>query len=255
MKNYLLLLLSFVIVFAACKKDEEEQIEDQLTPKKDQWGFALNYTATWCGPCGNWGAPLIHEYADAGKVVAITAHASGDPMYNPALYGSFENVRTNGGGIPAFWVGDIKTTEMNHMDNLLSQTPLAGIAMSKTDNGSSMTVKTKTEFFEAGSGEYYLVVLLLESGIDGSSSAGSYSQNGVSNPATYKHDFVLRTSHVDGSVYGELIATDPTKGKSVAKEVTLTIDENWTNDVYPVVILWRKNLSGSPKYEFINAVL
>ncbi len=256
MKRYNLLLIAILIVFFSCKKDQNEDpsSSDNLVVLKQQWGFALNYTAAWCGPCGNWGAPLIHQFAEAGNVVAVTAHASGDPMYNQALYSSFENVRTDGGGIPAFWVGDKKSTNMSDMTVLLAQTPKAGIAIQSSMNENTMTVKAKIQFFETDPGDYYLSILILESGIDGSSSSGEYAQNGTSNPDSYKHDFVLRASSQTGNAYGEIITTDPAAGFSIDKEYTLNISTSWTNVVYPVAILWRKNPEGIPKYEFVNAV-
>ena len=255
MRKFSLIILGFIFVFVSCNKNEEEEpVTDTLVPQKSQWGFALNYTATWCGPCGSWGAPLIHELEEMGNVVAITAHASGDPMFNQGLYNSFENVRTNGGGIPSFWIGDTKTNNESFMTTLLEQEPVAGIAISSSKSGTSITVKTKTEFFEAGEGEYYLSVLILESGIDGSSSSGQYAQNGTDTPATYKHDFVLRASATDGNAYGELVTTDPAKGTTVSKNYTITLEESWNNEVYAVAVLWRKSTTGMPVFEFVNAV-
>lgn len=254
MKKFSLIFLSSLIILFACNKKDDEEPTETLVPTKTQWGFALNYTATWCGPCGAWGAPLIHEFEEAGNVVAITAHSTGDPMYIAALYNSFENIRTSGGGIPSFWVGDIKTTAVGSMENLLAQTAIAGIALNSTMGSGTMTVKTKSEFFEDSPGDYYLVVLILESGIDGSGSAGDYAQNGTAAPATYKHDFVLRASSGNNNVYGEVIATDPAKGETISKDFTITIDPSWDNEVYAVAILWKKDSSSIPKYKFINAV-
>ena len=244
MKNFALLFLSLTFIFTSCNKDEESDNPDDqpLTPKQEQWGFAINYTATWCGPCGDWGAPLIHDLSEAGDVVAITVHASGDPMFNSGLYTSFDADRPSGGGIPSFWISDTKTTSMSDMTALLQQTPIAGIAIESTINESSITVKTKTEFFEAGSGKYFLSVLILEDGIDGSSAAGDYEQNGVADPTNYKHDFVLRASSVSNNTYGEEIIVSPEKGATVEKEYEITLNATWDQNVYPVAILWYVDL-------------
>jgi len=256
MKNFALLLLGLAFIFVSCNKDEETDNPDNqpLTPKQEQWGFAINYTATWCGPCGDWGAPLIHDLSETGDVIAITAHAANDPMYNSGLYGSFNADRPNGGGIPSFWIGDIKTTSVSAMTALLEQTPIAGIAIETTKNETTMTVKTKTEFFEAGNGKYFLSVLILEDGIDGSSSAGDYEQNGAEDPTSYQHDFVLRASSVNGNSYGEMIIQDPEKGAAVDKEYEITLNPSWDQDVYAVAILWEVDLFGSPNFKFINAI-
>lgn len=255
MNKIVLLSLSLFILFASCSKDDDEINENgELVPIQQQWGFALNYTATWCGPCGDWGAPLIHDFADAGNVVAITAHSSQDPMHNSTLYSAFSSDRPVGGGIPSFYIGDIKSTSMSDMDALLNQTPKAAIAFKYSVEGTTMTIDTRTTFYSTQTGIFNLEVLLLESGIDGSATAGDYEQNGVANPESYTHDFVLRASSSGNSVYGEKISTDPTKNDVVDKQFTIEVKPEWNQQVYPVAILWKKNSLGELVFEFINAV-
>lgn len=260
MRLYLSIIFLVAIVFSSCKKEEEEQqthkvpdIENQTTPEKVQWGFALYYTATWWGYCGDWGGPLIHEFAAAGKVVAIAAHASNDPMYDANLYKSFTDVRSTGGAIPSFWVGDIKTYQPESMTELLNQIPIAGIGITFTKSETNIKVNTNVKFYEDATGEYYLSVLILESGIDGSSSAGAYAQSGTANPSSYQHDFVLRASSVEGNAYGELIIENPDEGENIENEYVIQLNSSWTKTVYPVAILWKKDIATSPNYKFINA--
>jgi len=245
----------FVLVVSACKKDEEEDT-NTLNPSAQQMGFAINYTATWCGHCGNWGAPLIHDYSTAASNgVTICAH-TGDPMAN-SLFDSFKADRTTGGGIPSFWVGDIKTTDGSAMTNLLgSGDAVAGVDYSFNIEGGVMKITTQTKFFGAGTGEYYLSVLVLEDGIDGSSSAGQYTQSGTSTSYPdddYHHDFVLRASSVADNAYGEKIADDPASGFTVDKEYSITVDTSWSNP-YAVAIIWNKVAGDAPQYKYINAL-
>ena len=251
MKKLTLILLAFVLVASACKKDEED--ENTLEPTAAQRGFAIEYTATWCGPCGNWGAPRMHKYGhDAPHGALITVHASGDPMYNQSLYASFSQDRPTGGGIPSFWVGDAEGNSDNDMKTLLASGDAdAGIDLSFEKDGNKLTVKTMTKFFSPASGDYYLSVLLCEDGIDGSASAGAYKQNGTSDPE-YKHEYVLRASSVDGNAYGVKISSNPSDGSTVEKDYTFTLDPSWKN-VYPVAIVWRKDASSSPLYKYINS--
>jgi len=250
--HLLLFLLLVVTTFSNCKKEEEES--EKFAPKQTQYGFAINYTAKWCGPCGSWGAPAIHDLhdVDADKVVAITAHASGDPMHNRNLYYSFSasDQRYTGGGIPSFWVGDTKTYRTSAMTTLLNRTAVAGMDMKANKENGKMKIDAQVKFFEAGSGEYYLSILVLEDGIDGGSSASnSYQQNGTNDP-DYKHDFVLRACHVQNNAYGELIATDPEINKTFDISTEIDIDSSW-DKVYPVLLLWHKNANNF--YEFVNA--
>ena len=258
-------MLAFVLIASACKKEpNDKEIEDEgknpvagaLAPSPIQNGFAINYTATWCGPCGYMGAPIIHTHAkNAANGAVITAHAQGDPMNN-SLYGSFVYDRTITAGIPTFWVGDITTEDNTAMTTLLAGGYAdAGVDYSYEISGTTMIVKTKTKFFSPTSKKYYLSVLVLEDGIDGSSTAGEYKQNGAisSYPNDdYHHDFVLRKSSIDEKAYGEEIASSPAKGSVVEKTYTITLDASWKN-TYPVLIIWEKNSGDYPQYKYINS--
>lgn len=255
MKKVLFSLIVITILFSACKKDDEENGEKGLVVKKEQWALALNYTATWCGPCGSWGAPLIMQLGSMDKVLAVKAHASNDPMNNSAYYSSFTAERPSN-GIPSFWINDEKVTAQNAVNKVNEAIALpvhAGLAMEADRVGTQYNVKVKAEWFEAGAGSYYLSVFLLENGIDGSASAGAYSQNGVNDP-DYEHYYVFRTVATQ-NLYGEPLATDPAAEYSVEKEYTIDIDPTWTNDVYPVAVLWNYVGTGErPNYKFVNAI-
>ncbi|MEZ5084635.1 MAG: Omp28-related outer membrane protein [Bacteroidales bacterium] len=174
-------------------------------------------------------------------------------MYDANLYKSFTDDRSTGGAIPSFWVGDIKTYQPESMTELLNQIPIAGIGIMYTKSETNIKVNTNVKFFEDATGEYYLSVLILESGIDGTSSAGAYAQTGTANPSYYQHDFVLRASSIEGNAYGELILTNPMEGENIENDYEIPLNSSWTNTLYPVAILWKKDIATSPKYKFINA--
>jgi len=255
MKKINLLILFISVVFISCKKENNEPVNpaDDLIPAQLQWGLAINYTATWCYYCGEWGAPLIHEFADTGYVVAISVHAQNDPMFNGMLYNSLTSERPTGGGIPSFWVGDVQTTDMSAMTSLLNEIPVAALAIHSDRSADSLKVEVKTVFYEADSSEFFLSVLILEDGIDGSANAGNYAQNGTANPDNYKHDFVLRASSVPSNGYGESLITAPTAGTEVSSVYSIYISPEW-DDVYAVAILWRVDLWSSPAFKYVNAV-
>ena len=214
MKKLTFLLLALLIISSACKKEEKEETPANivLKPTASQKGFAMEYTATWCHPCGEWGSPLIHQYASkAPNGAIITVHESGDPMYNDILEFSLTTNRPFNSGIPFFWVGDTADAdEIDAMVDLLATgNAVAGVDISYTKSGNTMTVKTKTEFFSDAQGDYNLSVLVLEDGIDGYS-AGEYKQEG-SHSDSYTHDFVLRASASEYDAFGELISSNPKK--------------------------------------------
>ncbi|HRZ43401.1 MAG TPA: Omp28-related outer membrane protein [Bacteroidales bacterium] len=257
MKKILLALTAVVLLFGACKKtDDNNNNNTGITVKKEQWALAINYTATWCGYCGSWGAPLIKETGALPRVVAITPHASNDPMYNATFYSQFNAERATGGGIPSFWVNDTKTGQgdtKSAAQTATSLMPSAALGMEATRNGAVYNVKVKAEWYTAGTGEYYLSVFLLESGIDGSASAGQYKQSGTSDPA-YTHSFVFRTC-ATSSLYGDMIASSPAAAYTVEKEYAINILPDWQKTVYPVAILWKYDpTSAKPNYKFVNAI-
>lgn len=252
----ILFIVAIAIIIASCKKTDETPATPALKPIQKQWGLVIEYTAKWCGPCGNWGAPLMHDLCSSSPyVVGIAAHASGDPMYNSTLYTAFESERTTGGGIPSFWIGDEDSQSQSTLDAILAKTATAAIDLNYTKTASAMTINTQTKFFTATNGDYYLSVLILESGVDGGTNATSdYKQNGTSDP-DFKHEHILRAA-AGGKSYGESIISGAiTAGKTVNKSYTIAIDPSWKKTLYPVAILWKyESGSTAPKYKFINCI-
>lgn len=257
MKKLLFAVLVVGLFSTSCKKDENTEPDPVvgLNPAKVQWGWTFEYTRTNCSTCGSTGGPLIHKLHNLGNVVAIAGHCTGgaDPMETNLVYGF--NDRPSGGSIPSFWVGDRKVglsgnEAVDTMKALKTRVPIAGLDMSYSISGDVMTVKTKTKFFSAANGEFYLSVFVLEDGIDGGESSGAYNQAGAS---AYVHDFVLRDVSA-GNVYGELITTNPAVNSVVDKEYTFTIKTGWVKtNCYPVAMIWKLDNSASPKHVYINA--
>jgi hypothetical protein len=256
MKKILFLMIGLALVFASCNKEDDDTTDKGIVVKKEQWAMAINYTATWCGPCGSWGAPLIKETGALPRVMAITMHASGDPMYEATYYGQSTGDRETGGGIPSFWVNDTKSTSSNTKSTAEGATallPTAALGMKAEKTGATYSVKVKAEWYAAGTGDYYLSVFLLEDGIDGSAAAGAYKQNGATDP-NYTHSFVFRTAASAG-FFGDLVASAPAAGHTVEKEFSINILPSWTKNVYPVAILWKYDPTGAkPHYKFVNTI-
>ncbi len=254
--TYLVFLLFLLL---ACAKEDQE-VEENST-YFDQWALVINYTAASCYNCGAWGAPLVHEIEESGKVVTICAHSLSDPMYTPIML-SFKKDRESGGEIPAFWVGDINTVDEVSTSLAVglvkSNLPVAGLEISHTMTDTIMTVTVKSIFSVASTGEYYLSVFQLEDGIDGSYSSGLYRQSGTLHTYPnddYTHDFVLRKSSVGKEAYGEKIIEQPEKDQVILNEYIFSTNTYPKGNVYPVAVLWKYDPSGSlPHYKFINAI-
>ena len=260
MKKLIYLFVIVLVVLASCKKDNTTTptptpTQTTLNPVQKQWGFVIEYTATWCYYCGAWGASTMDALCATPYTAGVSCHSSNDPMYNATLYTSFYNDRTDGGGIPSFWIGDASNYQTGTLTSLLAQTATAAIDLNYTKSGTKMTVNTQTKFFAAGTGNYYLSVYLIESGIDGSTTAPTaYVQNNPPNPATYKHMQVLRTTSVPSNAYGESIYSGAvTAGKTINKTYSLTIDPTWTKTLNVIAVLWKYDATSAvPQYKYVN---
>jgi hypothetical protein len=265
MKKLTLILLAFVLVASACKKDEEEETDpNALNPTETQKGFAIEYTSTTCSLCGHYGGPTLHQFAkDASHGVVIALHVNGnsDPMANNTLSYGFSNDRPSGGGIPSFWIAD-KKADMKDQGAMkvyldANKTAIAGIDIKYTKEGNKMKVETLTKFFAAGTGDYYLSVYILEDGIDGSSNAPQgYVQPGVSQSYPnddYKHDFVMRAASNNNSM-GELLVSNPAKDKEISKSYTIALDPSWNKKLYAVAVIWKFDMNGTIQYSYVNSI-
>lgn len=237
--------------------DTEATIDDgsciALGPK--QYGFVLEYTATWCVNCGIWGTPTMHELIAMGDVIGIACHGDNDPMYNAGLYTSFSSARPDGGGIPSFWIGDesmppTPSAYPGKMTTLMSRDPDASIICQGVRKDDSVTITAYSEFLKDLTGDYYVSVMITETGIDGSATSGAYKQEGTTTPDTYTHQHVLRAAY-GNNCYGSLISSGSViAGKMFQKNYTLYVDPTWTEQLATVVVLWKKN---GMMYEYINA--
>ncbi len=253
MKNILLGLVVLFFLGASCEDPIDPPIVqptpwDNLNPGTSQWGLVINYTSYTCGFCGSWGVPLMNSCINLTKVVGIAVKTSSDPQYNALIYSGFSNERTTGGGIPAFWVADEKTTSsstLGAMQTLKARTPKAAIAMKHEIVGDSMiiysSINTLTGFDNAG--EYHLGVVVQEDGLQ-------YSQNGISDP-DYKHNYVSRRAHKD-LTYGDVVTL--TTGVKNNFRHAIKLESAWVKaNCYASVVLYKKEGTTKPVYKYINA--
>lgn len=216
---------------------------DNLTPANAQWGLVINYTANWCSPCGNWGVPLLNDCVNLTKVVGIVVKADGDPQYNATIYGSFVGDRVTGGGIPAFWMGDEKSTNKPVLQSLMARVPTAAVAMKHEIKGDSMIVYSSVSTLTGYTpGDYFLSVVVQEDGLQ-------YSQAGITDP-DYKHKYVARRASKD-LAYGEAVTLAP--GVKNNYRHAIKLESAWVKEnCYASVVLYKKEGTTKPVYKFIN---
>ena len=260
MKKLTFILMAFVLIVSACKKDDETEEPEALNPTAAQKGFTIEYTSTTCPTCGGTGGPLLHKYADdapEGAIIALHVNGNHDPMCNNSLSYGFSD-RPSGGGIPSFWVGDTKTSDENAMKTLLaSGDAVVGVDLKFNVADGKMTVETLTKFFSSATGDYYLSVYIIENGVDGSSNAPEgYVQPGTtySYPNDdYKHDFIMRACTA-GNVYGELLVNNPEKDKEFSKTYTITVDADWKRNLQAIAVIWKLDNNATPSHVYVNSI-
>ena len=238
----LLLLFSFFLPLATQAQDAP-QVQNSLVAK---------VTATWCTNCGNWGWTLFNGVLadNADQALVIANHYSGN-LTNPTSEAIAENfnvfsqprfiLNNEDQGVSSGTIAAKRVEIKDQIDANAAESPLANAGILATLDGDVLNVKTKTQFFQATSGEYYLGVYIIENGIVA-------SQAGQGAGAVHKN--VLRTS-MSESAFGELIMDGSiSMGMEIEQDFSMTLDAGWNAENLSVAtIIWKKN---GEDYEFVN---
>lgn len=182
-----------------------------VTIQQKQYSLFYKYTATWCGPCGDWGGPAFEGVVDgnAGKILAFTIQTSDDFSWagNTEVFDAF-SAKWPYGGTPNFQCNNVALGTNDGgaygeiaTNNALS--PNAGIGIHYSigagNNAGKLNINVYTKFFNAVDGEYFAGVYILHKSIvKNQNVAGTYDP-------TYLHHHVMM-SHVTG-VFGDPIAS------------------------------------------------
>lgn len=248
-KLFIALVALATFGFHACKKDVDPEI---ITVSTEHKSFQLDFTANWCGPCGSYKEifeDVAHHYPY--KLVVMEIHASNDSFYVPAMYNYWANVY-NVTGIPTIvgdnrriswgWVAptfELDTSDFYHLIDSTNSAPTpCGIGLSKSISGSTMTIKTKTVFFDAYEGEFTLAVYIVEDDL-------YFEQNGSSN---WYHDNVFRACVNDPQGVGTTLVNGPvTKGTTFDNEFTYTIPSNFVPaNLHVIAVVYKMGTNPKP---------
>lgn len=208
--------------------------------------------ATWCSNCGGWGWTFFEDIieANAEKAVFINAHHSGDLLsptglafatnfeapYQPYFYAGNQDLDINGGNI------DTKPEEVKELvDANYLLAPVANVGFEAILDNNTLTLNTKTKFFQEASGDFYMGLYILE----------HHVVNNQSNNSTMAlHPYVLRTS-ITGEDFGELIVNGTaTADSEYTGTYSIDLNEAWSQDSLIVAgIIWEKI---EDTYQFVN---
>ncbi len=161
-------LIALVFLFSALSASYAQQVAEI------QQSLVTKRTATWCPFCGSWGWDFFKDLRDnvSDKAVLIAAHYGGSTLENPTSLDFVSNL--GGSSQPKFFINneiqavtssttaDALAVMEVKIDNNYLAAPLANVGLETTWNGVNLELATKTRFFQAAEGAYYLGIYLVE---------------------------------------------------------------------------------------------
>lgn len=237
MKKLLAIMAIAAIGFTSCKKDSSDDTTggggtSSLTVEAKNRGILIDFSETWCPPCGAYGGPAFDSCLsmESTKITAIKVYGSSTPSsMNSSISNGFSGAYSVS-GVPDFWFNN---TELNPGGGVYSSVSsnfnwvntkatafaaepvVAGVALKKEIVGDSIRVTTKVKFFaaQAAGQDYKLAVYVVEKNI-----TAAQSVSGAGTVATYQHMNLVRASNA--SSYS---------GVSLNTSAAITADQEFSN--------------------------
>jgi hypothetical protein len=264
MKNLVIMAAICLAAFSSCKEkgctdpyavnynaEAEKDDGSCITAPNTRQALLTDKTATWCGPCGDYGTPLFEDIlaANGSKVVGIALHRN-DEMESTASNTLAALVNTS--YIPTISIGLVDhysgvNSATSAISAIAAVDPVATSSGSITVNGSSLTINAMARFLQAGSSgvTYKLATYILEDGIVAPQLVGStYDDN-------YVHNDVLRAAATADAWGDPIPATQTSIGGKFQATYTVDAPATWnTDNLHVVTVIW-KQVGGT--HEFVNA--
>jgi hypothetical protein len=254
MKKIILPLLIAGLTFVSCKKSAIEEDTQSLNVVEKNMSVIAKRTATWCGPCGDWGFPGFETLENNFEGDAVFM-AWKDAFVSPKGTELFDEVGPLfdlGNGVPTFFTNFVKSG--NNTEVVANHKNAPVIANSNYNfsiSGNKVNLNTTTKFFQDVEGDYLMAPYMIVDGIIGFQAGHADGAN------TEHHKYVadiakpVTASSVEN--FGYTIAKNGAKvGHTVSMEFELTKDASWDkNDISFGLIIFRQESSDS--LTFINA--
>lgn len=257
--------MAVILFTASCKKEDNNTGNNNnnntgptYTIPETNKAWYSKITATWCGPCGDWGWTLNDE---------ITA-AIGTDHVTTAMYSSSSSQLTNttavafytpfgGNGFPSFCMnganltayssggGVYTTTTKSNIQTAAtafkSATCIAGVGANVKWTGTDVKVDVRTKFLTDGSGEYYVACYAIEDGV--------VNQQNVTGQGYVQktHHNVFRGPVSDGDRGVQITATS--NGQTFDKSFSMSATPWTTANVSFLLVIWKKT---GTAYSFVN---
>lgn len=280
MKKILLTVASAIMLFSACKKEDNKTNPEpnpggngnnnppqEIVVPETNVSLVNKLTGSLCGPCGSWGwqgfeqimtlngknAVYMGTYSQnfVAQLFITQVATDMDAMFRSEGYPTFVANgtamldRTNNVNIES---------ELDKVDAAIaahSASPVyvnSGLRVS--DSANIMTVETRTKFFQEVGGDLYLAVYLTEDKVKG------YQASHADGANTQHHHVLRAAGKLDGSSkaesFGYKINTSSTTAANTVLDNKFTFDISGYNkeNLEATVVVWRKV---GVRYKFINA--
>jgi len=218
-----------------------------------------DFTATWCGPCGDWGAPnfdgAIRLTEGISEPMAIH---TGDEMANSVAdeFHMYYGIS----GIPTLKVWNAENDFSDSLSmaatvEMEMEEPLApaGALVVMTDQGNSYELGVTFSPFETVVGDYFVSVYIMQNGLN-------FPQNGAGEDGGMDPDFIhnhVLVSSATEDMFGEqFIYGNGYAGQLVTKVYNVTKANSWVDaNMYAVAVVWsyaKDFESGEFLYEVVN---
>lgn len=219
----------------------------------------VKFTATWCGPCGDWGAPAFTNAVDGnkGKLLGMSLQVSDNltTAANGPLVDQFSS-KWAYTGTPNFaaneqMVGTSVNQAVAIVNDASQLAPTMGVGLRTSigagPNTGKINIDAYVKNFTDVSGVYHLAVYFLAREIVETQKVGS------TNDPNFVHHHVLMGSATSGGAWGEeIMASGGSKGALKHWAKAVAYDPTWDLDQIEVVaVIWKKKTDGT--FEFVNA--
>lgn len=237
------------------------------TPVKKTKSAVFEFSDTWCTPCGAYGIDVADsllvqmEQLDKGYLIGVKTTST--PASLNAVGGQvmFDNFECD--GVPSFIINnssiDEGVTHNNAGDvaRMLGKISVfdsieaaGGIAAEISITGNIVTVKAKSKFWNATTGNYYMSVILAEDHI--SATQNAYPSNPAIHPNVMRGAMATSGTALATDPWGESVGTTTiTANQEFTKTFTAAIDPTWnSSNLKAFAVIFRKKTDNS--YETVN---
>lgn len=268
-----------VLVFSGCKKKTDDPGNSGdgswYQPEQKQRSLLLNFTATWCTYCGQWGHPAFHAAEDGlgdnalpfavqaaqSELSAVQYKPGTDTPYYARHLADMTPPASllqgiNVGGYPTLCVNNkggygpgSQATMIADANTFNANKASANIDFGVTKSMTGLNIRSTVRFFDAANGEYYVTFFITQNNI-------SHRQNVSGNYIDpYTHNDVIRAFPITNAkemggitaglnkTFGDaIISGDITANKYVNLELNYTADNK--SVMYPngwVNFIWDMN--------------